>query len=1084
MTNIPIDQSERTRATTELNTTFLVEAAAGTGKTTLAVERLLQAVRTGRATMEQIVAITFTEKAAAELKIRLRDSMEKARRKARGEERTRFDCGIRELERSHINTIHGFCSWLLKERPIEAQVDPGFQVMDELSTQLLQEETWDEWFDQQMERPPEVLKRVLFADIGPADLRKIAFEIVHKRDRLDMAHLTSSARSVAEAVAELGGILKKLEPKLANCIDRSDAAYERLTELLDTSRRLGGLPAHRQEFELIHSVRIKKNAGAQKNWNPKDTLKEIKKAYESINAIPARRCGALLRDAAAWLKGFAGAFERAKALRGVLDFDDLLIKTRNLLRSDHSVRAAFQRRFKVVLVDEFQDTDPIQAEIVFFLAENGAKAERWDRVKLQPGKLFLVGDPKQSIYRFRRADIEIYEQAKTIVARQGEVLTIRQSFRTVSPLIAWVNFTFEQLIHPPDDGGSYQPRYVPLEEWPNRHEMSPRVCVLEPTEEERARIEAEKHIEVVRAIEAREIARLIEHLVRSGEWKVKGKDDAKERAPRYSDFAILLHSPQTSLAAYETALQQQGIRYQVEGGKDYFQGQEVRMVCALLLALDDPTNARELVGVLRSAAFGFSDEEIFLFARENALNYLSVPTTPSRIAEALGLLRKLHEARNQHSFAGLLELLFAELKLPELFSLKPHGEQHVANLMKLLSVARRVQDAGLLSLREFVNYLRTTALDRSEEGQSPSAERDDDVVKVLSIHKAKGLEWSIVIVGDLGGTKRPHPPILLASRDTREFALRLNSDMKTGNYDDLFEQEKLRQQAEEKRLLYVAATRARDYLVLPWFAPHGHYMNVIREAFDPAHAGETISSFFQRNASESRVETAPREPIRVDLGEPGKQQRAPIERLLANRVEWLHAHEAALARANTGKEVKRPSELAGGEGRKTEIAIETVPSAHAERAALFGTLMHEVLAEMDFKQPELALTAWRIAATEAGLDEREVKRGTDMLQRFARTKLFERIRNASEIHREMPFAFQRGEMLMEGVMDVVFKEGDRWSLVDYKTDQIRPEEVAGQAEHYRPQLQAYGEALEILGGIRPAKILVFLGPAVEVPIDA
>jgi len=1083
MNSLPIDQPERDRAAHDLDTTFLVEASAGTGKTTLAIRRILHAVRLGRAKMEEVGAITFTEKAAGELKIRLRNDLERERRGASGAERERFERAVRELERSHINTIHGFCSWLLKERPIEAGVDPNFQVLDELETQLLREEVWEEWFDQQMESRPEVLKRALYAELSPDMIRALAFEIVDKRDRVSLDLLQASRYSVADGVAELRAILAPLKPKLANCNDHSDNGYAQIDGLLQLVQRLDSLPPHRQEFDLLHSVHVKKNAGNQLNWDDPDSLKAIKSAYDGIEAIPLKRGAALLQDLSAWLKEFLGALERAKAARAVLDFDDLLLRACGLLQRDRTVRADLQRRFQFLLVDEFQDTDPVQTEIVFFLAEDGANATRWMETRLKPGKLFLVGDPKQSIYRFRRADIETYEAAKQLVQSQGEVLTIRQSFRTVSSLLGWVDLTFEQLIHKPADGGSYQPDYVRLHPSPARHIGEPRVCVLEPTPEQSRALEEDRHVDTLRAMEASEVARWIQHLVTSDEWKVQERDDREPRPARYRDFAVLLHSPATSLAHYELAFQDRGIPYQVEGGKDYFQSPEIRAVCALLLALDDPMDARELVGVLRSAVFGFSDEEIFLWAKDRPLDYLGATNhesgiTNHSIAAAFALLRRLHEQRNAHTFAGFLELIYRELKLPELFSLHTHGEQRVANLMKLLAVARRVQAAGILSLRAFVHYLRTTALDRSEEGQSPNAEAQDDVVSLMSIHKAKGLEWSIVVAGDLGGSKHSHHSLLLTTREGSDVAFRLGKDRRTENYESLFQQEKVRQEAEELRLLYVAATRARDYLVLPWFAKKGHYLDKLKVAFDPANPGEALPMFFRVNASQCPGEVPRRAPIRVELDEPDAAQRPGIERLVAQRVEWMSARAAIVGAANAGRQRATPSRLAQEKDETAERRISE--SADAKRAALFGTTMHEVLATMDFSKPDETEVLWRQRAAVAGLSEEDTKRGLATLQRFLQGDLCRRIRQSLETCREMPFACVRDGLLVEGTIDLLFRERDQWVLVDYKTDRIAEADVAARAERYRPQADAYAESLETVGGIRPAKILVFLDPGSEV----
>lgn len=440
---------------------------------------------------------------------------------------------------------------------------------------------------------------------------------------------------------------------------------------------------------------------------------------------------------------------------------------------------------------------------------------------------------------------------------------------------------------------------------------------------------------------------------------------------------------------------------------------------------------------------------------------------------ALALLRRLHEERNAYSFAGYLELLYRELKLPELFSLQPHGEQRVANLMKLLAVARRIQSAELLSLRAFVWYLKTTALDRSQEGQSPAAEPQDDVVTVLSIHKAKGLEWSIVIAGDLGGRDKTHHPPILCDRSSAQVAIRLSEEMQTGNYKTSYEQEKLREDAEEMRLLYVAATRARDYLVLPWFAENGHYLDLLKRGFDPERAGEAIATFFRRDGEQSKVETRARESIRVDLREPLAKERSAIERLKDQRVEWLLAHEELLARINAGRQRSTPSRLAEAE-KDDRLRRREGETAIAAAAASFGTVMHEVLAMMDFKNPEAAKALWTTCATRAGLSEEDTKRGEDTLGKFLQTDLFRQISQAKEVYRELPFAYCSGATLMEGALDLVFSDGRKWFLVDYKTDRIAAGEAASHVERYRPQLDAYAEALQTLGGIRPAKILVLL----------
>jgi ATP-dependent helicase/nuclease subunit A len=300
-----------------------------------------------------------------------------------------------------------------------------------------------------------------------------------------------------------------------------------------------------------------------------------------------------------------------------------------------------------------------------------------------------------------------------------------------------------------------------------------------------------------------------------------------------------------------------------------------------------------------------------------------------------------------------------------------------------------------------------------------------------------------------------------------------NDRIQTTNYDELAVQEKLRQDAEEARLLYVGATRARDYLVLPWFATRGHYLELLKQAFDPALAGEAIATFFRRTGEQSRAKTQPFEATGIELGAPDANQRRELERQQKQRVEWMQERASLLERLNAGRSRSTPSRLKQALGESVLIGREGGTGA-AMLAASFGTAMHQVLALMDFASPTSGDALWRTNAVQAGLSEEDTKRGLTTLQRFSQTNLFRRISQATTVYRELPFAYRQGETLMEGTLDLVFCEGTEWFLVDYKTDRVAAGEAASYVERYRTQLQAYAEALQILGGIRPAKILALL----------
>ncbi|MCX7825703.1 MAG: UvrD-helicase domain-containing protein, partial [Verrucomicrobiae bacterium] len=839
------DDDARARIESSLDRNMLVEAAAGTGKTTLMVQRILNLVRAGQR-LSRIAAITFTEKAAGELKMRLREQLEKER----------FPQNVlQDLELAQCSTIHSFCATMLHERPVEAGVDPAFQVVDAMQAELLQDEVWQDWFERQMAeaKPDEsdLLTRALYLDIEPSELRKLAQELLAQRGRLCWENLPP-CRPVADILSAAGAIVEQLVKLVPSCKDpEKDGMMERILPLITLAPVWSVLSPLEQEHVLLRVVQGPPESGnfnrigTEKNWSSKNILADGREQMARLWALCLEAGNAFLRDLLLWLRGFGDAYEREKHRRGVLDFEDLLLKTRDLLRDNLAVRGLFQRRFERLLVDEFQDTDPIQVEIVFYLAEEEPKARDWQNVKLAPGKLFVVGDPKQSIYRFRGADIEIYHAAKAVLAGQGSIENVSTSFRAASSLIGWINDVFTQLIQPPKPGVAYQPGYVALQPHPQRRTETPAVLLLEPTPDELAALGDKPQTDALRRVEARAVAQLLLHMRGNADREVTFRDAAgklQRRAPQWSDFAVLLRS-YDALDTYERVFEEHDIPFLVSGGKNYYQRPEVRAVCALLLALDNPADKKELVSVLRSPLFGVSDDDLFLWVRRDSrpLDYLADAGAAagectgdlSTISTAFALLRELHAERNCYSYAAFLERCYERLKIPERFLLRPQGEQRVANLYKLVDTARAVQSVQGMSLRGLARHLRDISIERAEEGQSPTVEEHQgNAVSILTIHKAKGLEWGVVVLGNMVRERRNGRDLLLPEPATRHPEARLRG-LRTSGFDAAREQERLREEAEERRLLYVACTRARDWFVLPWFAGRGEYTKILAQAFKP-----------------------------------------------------------------------------------------------------------------------------------------------------------------------------------------------------------------------------------------------------------
>src|SRR5262245_11689589 len=472
------DQADRDRIRDDLSTTLLVEAAAGTGKTTALVGRMLAALASGNARLDRMVAVTFTEPAAGELKLRLRDAIERGRhaRARPAAERARLEEALPQLEAARIGTIHSFCAELLRERPVEARVDPQFQVAPEDVARRLFARVFDRWFEAQLAAPGHGVRRALRQQVrgrrnqdGPRGrLRHAAWELIQWRDfptpwRHEDFDRDGAIDAVMQTLARVGpapppGDRRDYSDRSVSLIERFVADVERREQI--TGRDYDGLES---ELRALARESHWKWTGFTRDRDPARAERRARRtaAKNELDDF-VRRAGAqlapLLRDD---LWPLVADYEHLKSRAGCLDFVHLLLRARDLVRDDRSVRRGFQERWTHLFVDEFQDTDPLQAELLLLLASADADEDEWRHVQPVPGKLFLVGDPKQSIYRFRRADVGLYESVKRQLVDAGaSVVHLTVSFRSVPPIQSAVNAAFARAMA--RDASPSQAEYVPL----------------------------------------------------------------------------------------------------------------------------------------------------------------------------------------------------------------------------------------------------------------------------------------------------------------------------------------------------------------------------------------------------------------------------------------------------------------------------------------------------------------------------------------------------------------------------------------------------------------------------------------------
>ncbi|MGE5345434.1 MAG: UvrD-helicase domain-containing protein [Acidithiobacillales bacterium] len=1074
------DDPARTRARSETGSSFLVEASAGTGKTTTLISRILTLVLERKVQLRRIAAMTFTEKAAGEMKTKLRQELEKEAAAGLGAA-VRARQAILELESAEVSTIHSFCARLLRERPVEAGVDPDFVAGDELLAADLAEEAFETWFDRTARIAGSPVAAALLAGAEPEGIHKLAVGLYENRLVLDRTTLPTDARD--EAIERL---------------DRSIEAVEQVDGALSSSKkRTEQVALVRQYAAGLRNVRRALSEGAPpaslpegiklSNAWPAEARELIKEARllvepleELLRALPfVPTLTALVEEIRT---SFFRTVEEAKSERGILDFDDLLLRARDLLKKSPAARRHFHARFDTLVVDEFQDTDPVQAEIVMRLAApTDGQGEDWTSLKPEPGRLFLVGDPKQSIYRFRRADVEAYREAAKQIAVK---LPLETNFRSSVPLIEFVNAVGSTLLPKPEPGSPWMVPYVDLFPGPKAAATpSPGVLYLAPTPPEpstkRASVpdggddtEDEEQIKVNEK-EARAVANLLLARFSAGErpW---GR--IAVLVPRHSAIELL-----------QEAFREAGIPFLLEGGKSFYRREETAAVVAALSAIDDPGDAVSVVAAFKSLLFGLSDLEL-LEAAEAGVRFENLSSVPegSPLRPAADLIRRLHEARHKRPVAETLADL---LRATQAFASAENGAvvnpvQAAANLERLLVLARDL-DRERLSFREAVGRLRRRT---EKDGPEPAARVEEaDAVRLMTLHKAKGLEFPVVVLADFGfkeRKRRGEKAAVVCEKAGGRYGVRLRfggTDVGTARLTEVVEQDEERQEAENRRLLYVGMTRAKERLVVSWFRK--------RTLKKDGEVSDSIGKSFL--APLARFEEAPRkigslvEVVQPDLSAPGPLADAPEAGGAVDLAAAMAEADARLekVRVTASRRLRR----AGEKDTPLPVAHEDAEPADRDdapdRARRIGIAVHaamEALLERS-SPPDAAATREEIRKACESLFEDERREVAPLVEELLSSPVVSRAFAARRRFVELPLLFldetSPAPVLVEGKIDLLFEETDGWQIVDWKTDHApTAAERRGREEVYRPQLAAYEEGLGKLlgpGAVVKRGLLVF-----------
>jgi ATP-dependent helicase/nuclease subunit A len=1054
------DAQARERMLNDLDTTLLVEAAAGTGKTRGIVGRMVALLREGRARTGNIAAITFTIKASGELRRRFQDELEQAAMEEADEvTRQRLNAAIDGFDDITIGTIHSFCAQILRERPIEAGIAPGFTVLGDGEAASLRSAAWQRFIDELPDTNPAALDVIESIGVDFGNLES-GYRTLCEWPEADFQTGVSAEPDLSEAVSHISALIDAMLPSVMvqpADYDGMQKALARASALLQDRRTL-------LRDARILSCFMPKDAGSvvQKKWRDKAEAKVLKEELfpQLLRTVihPAFARLQIWRYAVLMplLRAAAAVYAEVKHAHGALDNNDLLLRARNLLRDHPSVRTAMAARFTHVLVDEFQDTDPVQAELLLWLCSEAGDAARWRELRLRPGALFVVGDPKQSIYRFRRADISVYNDVRDCVIRSGGVvLELSRNFRSVGELCEAVNASFDTVF--PEQADEFQPRNVRLAATRSGHGSLSGVARLGVGNSE------EKGADVV-AEAATTVARWISGAVSAAaSIAVRDGDADIERPLRPSDVMVLTRYNR-DLSALAEAMDRAGLPFAVEGGIPVGDQDELELLLILLRVLADPEDETAVVSWLRSAWCGVDDVALLQWRRNGGKFKLTTPFMPGmdqRIERGLLFIKNSMRLVRSAPPGAVVSAMAAEYGMLPALAVKDRGAMRAGVFTSLLALIRRHSTEGtpLIDIAAILEASRALPYAHGSSGNGPvlnvsaSLRPDESGVRISTLHKAKGLEAPVVIVFTPKAFSREVEPASVIDRSGDDSVgwLRIGSGNSPldliampADWRRMQARELMFANAEEQRLRYVAMTRARDFLLL----------------VEPAKGEGLLSSEAMDGAGIAEAPDFPPAPASSEVSETHLPDQAAFE----SGLKEIRAHIAwptyARYEASTIGKTGKPPKSDGGRG------------------PAFGTLIHTLLrraVESPEADIEALATALLLRDPIDGVTPAVVMQMIDAARSH---ELWRRIMQAERRMTEIPFALQHQPDdglpgTLRGDIDLAILDDGIWTLIDYKTD-VTGDRLDEFTTYYSPQLRVYCDAWQRLTGSKAHGVLWFL----------
>ncbi len=1046
---------------------MLVTAGAGSGKTRVLVERYVSLLADHQ--IPEIAAVTFTDAAATEMR-------ERVRREVLG--RPGLAGHRADLDEAVIGTIHSLCRRILRENPVEAAIDPAARVLADDEAEL---EAITACVDALEEAADADNRRALaIREIGVFGLTNHLPLMVARRDEVRAAYDALPGDTPATWAPHVRGLLdagardavEKVRPQFVDSVSWLRSAHsgdeDALSRTLEGVLAAIGDPAEGDWDDLLERVleagdRVNLTGGSARNWAC--DVKDVRAAMRGL-----REAAAQLRQNPRWNEHDETALEVLHSLRDLfedacaryaarkrtlaaLDYLDLEIEAARLLWSHREVAASYRARFRHLMVDELQDTNPSQVAVVDLLSRGATGPPGPDR--------FFVGDVKQAIYRFRGSDVRNFTRLHREIESSGAVHALSQSFRAHDSLVDTLNTLFDAVFGDPREDFE-----APMQAMTGRGAdgpPGPHLVLLpispdgpgagRPQDHERRRVEADA------------VAAEISTLLRRGDAVWDG-EARRTRPARPSDVAILLRRL-ANVHVFEAALESHGIPYRTPAGAGFFTRQEVLDLTNLLGWLAEQDDDIALVGALRSPLFMIDDKSLLALRSVRGRLFDALREPPDGVSDevrpfCVRAAAVLAELRSMAPFAApatLLERALALTGYEAVWAPLQGGEQALANIRKFAAIARTLSDR---SLDELVTYVRRRR-DELAAREGLAVLDDSDAVRLMTVHGAKGLEFPIVFV----------PEAHLASRGSYDqvrwrdegIAPTLSEEVGSGDgrrrpgfYSYLLGRDQVEEAAEHKRLFYVAATRAADTL----------YVSGNEAGRGDGWLKSALEAFGERPPRGVEV----RPPLPVDVGSIARRPApssvaAPPEGAEVDYMADLVARPRVIPlRSSTPvTALKAPADAAAFVGHGDGLGLVRGNLAHVAIEEWFTTGERPSL-------PRLARTLG------ADLDERAAARVVAevdaMLDLFDASPLAETLRDPdTRAHFELPFSWDWDGVPVHGAIDLAYEADGAWRVVDFKTDEVRGG-VAETAAPYLPQLALYASALEGATGRRPEASLLFL----------